>query len=737
MSGVTQESRDGGFKVAGEDDDLLVLKRLSGEEKLGRPYVFHVELSCDDPELRFGDLVGKAGTVWLEYGEDETRYWSGIVTNFRLVGSDRDGNAEYAAELRPWIWLLTKTADCRIFQEMTVPDIIKEVFGNFGFTDYEEEFSGTYRIWKYCVQYRETAFNFVSRLMEQEGIYYYFRHEDGKSVMVLSDGFHAHEQIPGGSIPFSVPSGGVVSGECITQWEVGCSVRSGSVVLNDYDFENPTADLLAERVANLDLADKRGAYEIYDYPGEYVEGADGSAYSEIRLQELQADWSIVTGRADARALGPGVLFDLRDHPRGDQNTEHLLLEARYMLRMPDSSGSSGGASGQYSVAFRATLSENPFRAARITPKPSIQGPQTAVVVGTSGEEIWTDQYGRVKLLFHWDRLGQEKKDEGSSCWVRVSQEWAGKGWGSIHIPRIGQEVIVDFLEGDPDRPIVTGRVYNGDNPVPYTLPDNQTQSGIKTRSTKDGGGDNFNELRFEDKKGEEQVVLHAELDYNRNVEHDESATVGNDRKKEVGNDQEATVGNDDKLDVGNDQTIVIGNDETVTIGNNETRDIGTDETVTIGSNEARTIGTDLSVDVGSNENRKIGSSLTLDVGGDRSSSVGGADALSVNGNHSIEALGKSLHSSAQAIELKCGGSSIKIEPSKITIKAPQVELKGDMTLKLEGGLQAKLKGGLALKAEGGLMAGFKGGLKADLKGLMTGVDGTAMAKIKGAILKVN
>ena len=307
------------------------------------------------------------------------------------------------------------------------------------------------------------------------------------------------------------------------------SHQPGAYALNDFDFKVPSKKLLAKLANPKDHA--RAKFEIYDYPGEYLEYGEGESYTRLRLEELLAQHESVEAKGNAAGLAVGYLFDLTNCPRQDLNREYLIESATHLVESDayETVAGSEGAGKLYQGEFALIDSKQPYRAPRTTPKPVVQGPQTAMVVGPKGEEIYTDEYGRVKVQFHWDREGQ--RNQSSSCWIRVSQVWADKQWGAIHIPRIGQEVIVDFLEGDPDQPIITGRVYNGANLPPYALPDNQTQSGIKSRSSKGAGAANFNEIRFEDKKGEEEVYVHAEKDMNVVVENSSTMKVGFDKKE--------------------------------------------------------------------------------------------------------------------------------------------------------------------------------------------------------------
>jgi len=704
MSGFTEETRQAGIATP-LGEDVLFVRGMTGEERVSRPYRYHVDLLSEDTEINFADIVGHPVCVWVELADQSRRFFHGIVSRFRHVGASADGIQGYQAEIRPWLWLLSKSANCRIYQNTTVPDLLTSVFGDLGFSDCEVSLQREYREWEYCVQYRETDFNFVCRLMEQEGIYYYFKHEENRHVLALADDISAHEPFPGyETITFRQEDAGPGETDNISAWTSEQSVQPGAYVMRDFDFARPRTDLTAmlQQPRETGFAE----FEMYDYPGEYLTAGDGEAYARLRLEEHQAEQAIATGRGRVRGIAPGCRFSLDEFPRDDQNREYLVIAARYRLRMPEFT--TGGTEGdlEFSCSFSAVSSERPYRTPRVTPKPVVQGPQTAIVVGPSGEEIWTDEHGRVKVQFHWDREGGN--DENSSCWIRVSQQWAGRNWGGIAIPRIGQEVIVEFLEGDPDRPIITGRVYNGDNQVPYALPDNQTQSGVKSRSSKQGSPDDFNELRFEDKKDEEEIYFHAEKDFNRVVENDDTLKVGFDDQDK--GDQTIEIYHDQSLTVGNNRTVKVGHDledpgnQSIDVKNNQSVKVGGSNSRSIGGKNTDKIGKDNKVTVGGSETYEIeDGDQTLTVSADRTVTIGGNDTLTVDqGDHTVTvSAGGAKLEAMQAIELKVGESSIKIEPAQITIKAamitieatgmmgikaPMTEVKGDGMLTLKGGL---------------------------------------------------
>ncbi|MFZ1642883.1 MAG: type VI secretion system tip protein TssI/VgrG [Candidatus Contendobacter sp.] len=463
--------------------DALLFRRMETRERLSQPFEFHLDLFSENSGIKFTDVLGQPMVVRLNLPkEDRVRYFHGLVSQFRQVrGQGR--YAVYQATLRPWLWFLSRTADCRIYQNMKVPDIVKSIFREHGFSDFQVRLAEQYLPREYCVQYRETTMDFVSRLLEEEGIYYYFKHEQDKHILILADSITAHESFPGyGEVSYLPPDMHERRHvEHIHDWELTQQVQPGAYAHTDFDFKVPRKNLY--RRLEMRRHHARDHYEIYDYPGEYTESEPGQTYARVRLEELRAQYEIVEGRADARGLATGRLFSLAHFPRQDQNRQYLLTATTIKLDSDDyeSRPADQPVGLLCDCQFTAMDAREPYRPLRVTPKALVQGPQTATVVGPKGQEIWTDQHGRVKCHFHWDRY--DGSDENSSCWIRVSQPWAGKNWGGISIPRIGQEVIVDFLEGDPDRPIITGRVYNGINMPPYPLPAGAVISGMKTNTT--------------------------------------------------------------------------------------------------------------------------------------------------------------------------------------------------------------------------------------------------------------
>ena len=529
--------------------DALLLDRCLGVEELGRLFHFELELSSSSESIAFDKIIGQNVTLRATAPNGSTRYFNGYISQFGQSGSGLYLNS-YRGTMVPWLWFLTRMSDCRVFQNKTVPQIIEQVFKNRGYTDFRSTLIGHYRTWEYCVQYRETDFNFVSRLMEQEGIYYYFEHEQGKHTMVMLDFKGSHNPVSGEkSIPFSGQTD--ESQESISQWHIEQQYSASSYSLRDFDFKSPTKGMDAMELSEQQLDAK---FDIFDYPGEYTNRDEGMHYATVRQNDLASTYLVAHGRANAVRLAVGAVFTLTDFPRADQLQDYLVVRAETLMVSSAFSSDSGlnSMDPPFSCRFTAMPSERQFRPPLLTPKPLIQGPQTAIVVGqkesdenSSADDIWPDKYGRVKVQFHWDRYGN--KDEDSSAWIRVAQIWAGRNWGGIFIPRVGQEVVVDFLEGDPDEPIIMGSVYNGTNMPPYTLPDNKTQSGIKTRSSRQGGEKNFNEIRFEDKKGSEDLLIHAERTMHNSVEGFQYITVGGNRNIKTGYiDQDGTEHGDVK-----------------------------------------------------------------------------------------------------------------------------------------------------------------------------------------------
>ena len=638
--------------------DVLLFKRMQCSEALGRLSEFRIELASERGDIKIADVLGTGMTVSLDLPQGGKRHFHGIVTRFAYQGW-RDGMPSYLAIVRPALWLLTRATNCRIFQDKTALEILKAVIGAYGGAIALDDglVSTTPAQREYCVQYRESDFDFVCRLLEEEGIYFYFRHADGDHTMVLADGYGAHETVGGyDSIPFrDEEKTRKAPGEAVTRLIPGGEIQPSVMVLNDFDFDKASSSISGGLLvkANVPAPFGQQSYEHYDYPGRYVATGTGNGYARARMEALHGQGERIEAAASARGLTTGALFTLADHPRDDQNRAFLVTSAETSITGVGyrSDGREEGRNEglKFECSFEAIGKEHSYRPPATARKPIVQGPQTAMVVGKAGEEIWTDKYGRIKVQFHWDRDG--KSDETSSCWVRVQQGWAGKGWGMMFVPRIGMEVVVSFLEGDPDRPLVTGCVYNGDAVPPYTLPADQTKSTIKSNTSK--GGNGFNEIRFEDKKDSEEIFVQAEKDFNRVVKNNDTLKVGFEKKDK--GDQTIDIANDQSLDVGNDRKVHVKNDQTVAIDNN------------------------LSTTVKNDETRKVDNNQSVKVG----------NKIVIEANTSIE--------------LKVGGSSIKIEPAKITIKSVEIAVQSDANMEIKAGAMMQVKSGAVMTIEGALV----------------------------------
>jgi type VI secretion system secreted protein VgrG len=644
--------------------DVLLLAGFSGQEAISSLFQFHLDLLAENRrQINFDELLGKKVAIEVMLPDDKIRCFNGCLSSFSQGARDQRFT-RYRAEMVPQFWFLTRNAQSRIFQHLTVPDILKKVLQG---VDVAYELKGNYQPRDYCVQYRESDFNFASRLMEEEGIYYFFKHAADSHKMVLADTPQSHVDL--GKIPYEELGGGTRTEERMHRWEKIQDLRSGKFTLWDHCFELPGKHLEAEKavidsvsagtVTHKLKVGGNDKFEIYDYPGGYAQRFDGvdagggdsagdlqKIFEDnkrtvgIRMQQETLPALVINGASNCRHLVSGYKFTLADH--FNANGSYVLTSISHVAQQGlGTGGNAADSDSHYSNVFTCIPFALPFRPLCSTPEPFVHGSHTATVVGPAGEEIFTDKYSRVKVQFHWDRQG--KNDADSSCWVRVGTPWAGQNWGIIHIPRIGQEVIVDFLEGDPDQPIIVGSVYNADQMPPYKLPDNKTQSGIKSRSSLHGGTDDFNELRLEDKKGSEDIYFHAQKDFHRVVE------------------------NDDDLKVGHDQTIEIKHDRTETVKEGN-------EKVTIAQG-----------------NRNVEISM-------------GNDTLKIKmGNQQTNIdLGKSETEAMQSIELKVGQSSVKLDQMGVTIKGMMITIEGQIQVQVKG-MMTQIQGTAMLQEQGGII----------------------------------
>ncbi len=622
----------------------LFIESMTVEEGLSQMGLIQLNLLSPKNDIAAAKLLGKPVGVTLVDADDHKRYFHGHVTRFGH-GSARGPYHAYHAEVRPWPWFLTRTADCRIFQAMTVPDIVKQVCNDHpAVAQLKFKLFRSYRTWDYCVQYRETDFQFISRLLEHEGIYWYVAHAAGKHTLTLLDAISAHDPVAGSASIRHIEdaSSAPPDEQFITQWRFDEEIQTEKVALTSYDFQRPSTSLAVD--AQVSRQHPEAGAERFDFQGDYIVSADGKQLADDLLDGAQSRFQRYIGEGNAMNLEAGHTFSLAKHPRSDQNAKYLLTRVRIEAQVAVFAAGAAGAS--FKTSFEAIPSAQQFRPPRQTVKPFVQGPQTAVVVGPSGDEIFTDKYGRVKVHFHWDRLG--KKDDKSSCWVRVSHPWAGKNFGMIHTPRIGQEVVVSFLEGDPDQPLITGRVYNAEQMPPWDLPAYATQSGILTRSSKGGAYGNANAIRFEDKKGSEQLWIHAEKNQDIEVENDETHWVGHDRTK--------TIDHDEKVHVKHDRTETVDNNETITIGVDRTEKVGNNESITVGKDRTRSVGANESVSVASKRTHSVGADESISVGAAQSITVGAAQSLSVGANQSVSVASKQSTSIGADHEITVGAN---------------------------------------------------------------------------------
>jgi len=678
--------------------DVLLLKGFVMKDELSRPFHIEADLRSENTAIDPMKLVGENVTIRVNIpGMTEPRHINGYISRFSQGESHGEGAAnQYSAVIVPWLWFLTRSADCKIFQKQTIPQIVEKVFKDFGFADYELALSAKhYKEREYVVQYRETAFAFVSRLLEQEGIYYFFKHENGKHTLVLADSASAHPEGDKKLIKFRPRDRSSAGDDFIYEWQKDHRLQPGKTALVDYDFKAPGKGLYSEKADPRKHA--HAEFEVFDYPGGYIEPDIGNAYVAVRNQEWACQHIVVTGKGDTRHLFAGLTFTLDEHPR--DNADFLVTSVSCSAQGDEFDTGGGEDEPAFRVHFNCIPVGQPFRPARTTPKPRVQGPQTAVVVGTSSEEIYTDEHGRVKVKFFWDRYG--KADENASCFIRVSQNWAGKSWGGMFIPRVGQEVIVDFLEGDPDQPIITGRVYNGENKPPYALPGMKTISGIKTDSSTGGGG--FNELRFEDKKGEEQVFMHAEKNMDVRVKADYFQWVGNDRNVMVINDLKTSVDHDEHREIGNDFKHKITNDHHLNVGGKQA--------IKVTGSKSTTVDGAVIDDFKADHTHKVAAKLSIK-----------ADIIVLEAGTNIT--------------LKVGDSYIAIDSSSIDFKTATLKGTADSAIELKSSGTGKFEstGALDLKSSAALTAEATGA--AALKGATVDVNSKAAVTIAGKPISI-
>ena len=581
--------------------DVLLLQRFKGTEGISRLFKYEVEMLSENGKIAFPNIVGKPVTITMALADGQ-RHFNGLVSRFSQFGKI-DELYRYTAEVVPMLWFLDRTVDCRIFQDQTAPEIIQDVLKQSGLEDFKNTLHGSFPKLEYCVQYRETNLNFVSRLMERFGIFYFFEHQETKHTLILANAASAHSYCPGQkSARIDITTGGLDDEDVVTEWSVQQEFRSGKYSLADFNFEKPTSELSGSVSSTINLSGIDG-FEIYDYPGGFKTKDDADQFAKLRMEEEESTHKRIQGAGVCRAFASGYKFDFTDYFRPDANMTCVLTEVQHEASVGSNYTGGDDVPESYWNTFRCIPHAVPFRPPVSSRKPILPGLQTAIVVGPSGNEIFTDKYGRVKIQFHWDRSG--KYNEKSSCWVRVATIAAGKQWGGIFIPRIGWEVVVAFEEGDPDRPLIVGSVYNAVQMPPYALPDEHTKSTLKTNSSKGGGG--FNEIRIDDKKGEEQIFIHGQKDLHLRVKNDVFETILNERHVSIKKDCFSSTTGDNHIEVKGNQNEKI--DGTVSLK------AGQDLLQKAGMKFATDAGTEIHLKSGTTLTIETGASLTLKVGG--------------------------------------------------------------------------------------------------------------------------
>lgn len=678
MASLTQDDRPIALETS-LGKDKLILTSFSGEERMSQLFSFSLEMISEDGGIKPDAIVGSNVSFNVRHEDGEPRWFNGIVNGFGYSGED-DRIHHYKAHVVPTLWLLTRGSDFRVHEcheQKSAVEIIDGVFGELGLSDYEWKLKRQPLKRKYCVQYRETHFDFVVRLLQEEGIGYYFKHEQGAHTLVLTDHTQGFYDAKDSQVSLASNLSQPEVTDNLTAWSHEYEYVAGKATMTDYDFENPDTSLLNQTSGLVSVKDN-SKYEFYEYPGEYAVKGDGEPLAKLRMEEEEAAYETVTGGSTCRSFSPGARFTVQHHHNSaEEGRKWLLTAVEHFASVGGGYFSSRTSSDEiYRNSFRGMPADVVFRPPRTHRKPRVMGMLSALVVGPSGEEIHTDEYGRIRVQFHWDRKGA--KDDKACCMVRVATPWAGAQWGMIHIPRIGHEVIVAFEDGDPDRPFVMGSLYNGNNMPPYSLPDNKTQSGIKSRSSQNGSDENFNEIRFEDKKDSEEIYVHAEKDFNCVIENNETRKVGHDK----------TDSGDQEIDIYNDQNLIVGQGSG---SGSQTVDIEQDRTVTLAKgNDSLTIKQgNMSVVL-----KQGNQETTLDMGNQ-------STKLKMGNQETKLDLGKASTEAMQSIELKVGQSSIKVDQMGVTIKGMMVKVEGQIMTEVKG-LMTKVNGDAMLQAKGGI-----------------------------------
>ncbi len=675
------------FQAGPFGDDEFAVLRFTGSERLSQPFWYDVSLFGKNLEVDFEEMIGSDACLRISTPEGE-RFVHGVVARWEEGSAGKIGTF-YEATVVPRVWALRLRRDSRIFQNLATPDIVKEVLEVAGLSSDQFRFAlqGSYKPRTYCVQYRESDLDFVSRLLEEEGMFYFFEQTEDGHVLVIGDSNDACVPVEGtDALAFREGDPGMLGREQVLRFAYSRRLATGAVSLRDFDFKKPSLNQTAtEKEAE---AKKEARFVAEDFPGEYPDPGLGARLAKTRLEEGRAEAYLGVGETDCRRLSPGWRFTLEEHVNDELNREYLLVAARHRGVQPQ--GGHGGAGGSvvYRCSFECIPSEVPYRAPRVTPRPRLDGLQTAVVVGPKGEEIHCDEYGRVKVKFPWDRSGAT--DDKASCWIRTSQQWGGGGWGSMFIPRIGQEVVVEFLEGDPDRPLITGRLYNGASPVPYELPAQKIVTTMQSSSSP--GGKGANELRLNDAAGAEELFTNASKDQNATIENDRTLKVGANEVISIVKNVLRTVTGTEEIHVVHHRAEQVAGDQKLNVKDDETWKITGSLTREIGSVRLRLIKGDSTLEVGGENSRQVSPVLIelikgeskREADGPGSMKVGGATIELVKGEHNEEAEarrsvlvgGLIMQKSNADIERESDGMVV-YTTSFLQIKADTVEIEGD------------------------------------------------------------
>ncbi|HSC69463.1 MAG TPA: type VI secretion system tip protein TssI/VgrG [Cellvibrio sp.] len=677
--------------------DVFLLRKLQATEAFSQLFSIDVDLLSYDGNIRAENIVGTHIATFIGTNSLQPRPLNGFVKSFAYTGLEKRGLYGYKAELVPWLWFLDKRTNCRIFQNQTLQQIIEAVFGELGFSDFNFSLIETHLPFEYCVQYQESDFHFISRMLEQEGLFYFFEHKADKHILHIADNSAAFVFLDEKVIEHS---SGSRTKDFINAWQHRFQYCSGAFAQTDYNFENANLSLLTETPTSIKLSNN-SALERFEFPGNYTESQRGQNLTRIRMQQEEAGYQAVSAASDLHLLEVGKKFKLRsDEAAADDKKNFVVAEIRHEAfegsYLDESNKAEAGGESRYQNYFVCIPEEVTYRPPLRTTKPRIDGVQTAMVVGKPGDEIYTDKYGRIKLQFYWDRYG--KKNETSSCWVRVATLWAGTKWGTLNIPRVGQEVVVTFVNGDPDQPLVIGSVYNSTHMPPVGLPEGKNYAGMKSRSVKAGAG-SFNEFSLDDSNGSEQVKLHAQKDYNTTVGNNLTSSVTADASYNVDGNSSSTIGGNSSLAVqGNESASVQGNQDysvqgnrSGTVAGNLTENTSGKAEASVGASDSRNVGTNQDITIGANQTLTVGANQTISVSANQETTVSGNQSIGVTGKQDISALAQNVSISTSAktsattvsidgsasISLSVGGANITLDPASITLSMGASSVKID------------------------------------------------------------